>query len=53
MRWLRLILNREFRTAVLDLVVTVEGATEDGKLTAAEMGALNKATWRLINVLRK
>jgi hypothetical protein len=53
MKWLKLILNKEFRAAVTGLVVAVKDATEDGKLTQAETGKLNKAAWRLINTLRQ
>ena len=53
MKWFRLMLNREFRAAVIGLVDTVQDATEDGKLSAAEQAAVMKSMWAVVRVLRK
>ena len=52
MKWLKLLLNKEFRTAVIDLYNAVGDAQEDGKLTAAEQSTMLKAMWRLVRALR-
>jgi Ser/Thr protein kinase RdoA (MazF antagonist) len=52
MKWLKLILNKEFRNAILDLATVVQDATEDGKLTAKEASAAMKAYWRVVRAIQ-
>ena len=51
-RWIRLLLNKEFRAGINDLLNAIGEGYADGKLSKEEQSAVFKAFWRIVKAAK-
>ena len=51
-RGIRLLLNKEFRAGINDLLNAIGDGYSDGKLTREEQSAVFKAFWRIVKAAK-